>query len=240
MTLTTGLFALTAGLLSALSPCVLPILPLVFGAALDRHRFGPAALAGGLTLSFTLAGLFIATIGFQLGLDAGVFRAVGAIFLIAIGLVLVLPAFETRFAIAMASVSNWGNRQIQDVEGNGLWGQFGLGLLLGAVWSPCVGPTLGAASLEAARGENLGAVALTMLAFGIGAAIPLLLLGLASRELMLRWRGRLMSGAKRGKVLLGLIVLASGLGVLTGLDKELETFLVVHSPEWLTNLTVKF
>ena len=240
MTFSTALFALTAGLLSSLSPCVLPILPLVFGAALDRHRYGPAALAIGLALSFTLAGLFIATIGFQLGLDAGVFRTVGALLLIAIGLALVMPALEARFALAMANVSNWGNRQIQDVEGDGLWGQFGLGLLLGAVWSPCVGPTLGAASIEAARGENLGAVALTMLAFGIGAAIPLLLLGLASRELLLRWRGRLMSGAKRGKLLLGAIVLASGLGVLTGLDKQLETFLVQHSPDWLTNLTVSF
>jgi cytochrome c-type biogenesis protein len=240
MTFASTLFALVAGMLSSLSPCVLPILPLVFGAAVYQHRYGAVALALGLALSFTAAGLFIATIGFKLGLDAGLFRTIGAILLIAIGLVLVLPGFEARFAAAMATVSNWGNRQMQDVEGHGFWGQFGLGALLGAVWSPCVGPTLGAASLAAAQGKNLGSVTLTMLAFGIGAAIPLLLLGLASRDLLVRWRGRLASAAKQGKLILGFFVIVTGVGVLSGLDKELETVLVQHSPDWLTNLTVKF
>ena len=62
--------ALLAGVLSTLSPCVLPILPMVLGAAVSEHRFGPAALAAGLTLSFVAIGLFVATIGFSLGLDA--------------------------------------------------------------------------------------------------------------------------------------------------------------------------
>ena len=92
----------------------------------------------------------------------------------------------------------------------GLAGQFGLGLLLGAVWSPCVGPTLGAASLLAAKGENLGQVAITMLAFGIGAALPLMLLGFLSREAMMRWRGRLMEAGRGGKTLLGVLLLAIG------------------------------
>ncbi len=240
MILTSAGFALIAGILSSLSPCVLPILPLVFGAALDQHRYGAAALAMGLALSFTLAGLFIATIGFSLGLDEGHFRTAGAVLLVAIGIVLVLPAFEMRFASAMAGVSNWGNRRIQSVEGQGLWGQFGLGVLLGAVWSPCVGPTLGAASIAAAKGENLGSVALIMLAFGIGAAVPLLLIGLTSRELLFRWRGRLSAGAKQGKFLLGIIIIASGLGILSGIDKQLEIFLVQHSPDWLTRLIVAF
>ena len=90
------------------------------------------------------------------------------------------------------------------------------------MWSPCVGPTLGAASLLAAKGENLGQVALTMLAFGIGAALPLMLLGFVSREAMQRWRGRLMEAGKGGKTLLGALLLAIGLLVATGLDKRLE------------------
>ena len=64
---------------------------------------------------------------------------------------------------------------------SGLAGQFAVGLLLGAVWSPCVGPTLGAASLLASQGKDLPQVALTMVVFGIGAAVPLILLGLLSR-----------------------------------------------------------
>jgi cytochrome c biogenesis protein CcdA len=112
--------------------------------------------------------------------------------------------------------------------------------LLGAVWSPCVGPTLGAASVLAAKGEDLGQVALTMLAFGIGAALPLMLLGLISREAMLRWRGRLMQTGKTGKTLLGLLLVGIGLLVATNLDKRIEAILVDASPAWLTELTTKF
>ena len=84
---------------------------------------------------------------------------------------------------------------------------------------------MGAASLLAAKGENLGQVALTMLAFGIGAALPLMLLGFLSREAMQRWRGRLMEAGRGGKTLLGVLLLAIGLLIATGLDKRLETSL---------------
>lgn len=71
-------------------------------------------------------------------------------------------------------------------------------------------------------------------------AVPLLLIGLASRDLLVRWRGRLASAAAHGKLILGLLSVLTGVEVLTGLDKQLETILVQHSPDWLTNLTVKF
>ena len=105
---------------------------------------------------------------------------------------------------------------------------------------PCVGPTLGAASVLAAKGEDLGQVAVTMLAFGIGAALPLMALGFVSREAMLRWRGRLMEAGRGGKMLLGMLLVAVGLLVATSLDKRLEILLVDASPDWLTNLTTRF
>jgi cytochrome c biogenesis protein CcdA len=94
--------ALLAGVLSTLSPCVLPLLPIVLGAAVGEHRLGPAALAAGLAVSFVTVGLFIATIGFAIGLDAGIFRTVAAILLILIGAVLIMPQFQARVALAKA------------------------------------------------------------------------------------------------------------------------------------------
>ena len=146
--------AFLAGVLSTLSPCVLPLLPIVLGTAVSAHRAGPVALAAGLALSFVIVGLFIATIGFSIGLDAGVFRAAAAILLMAIGLVLLVPRFQAQFALAAGPVSQWTEQRFGGFSGNGLGGQFGVGLLLGAVWSPCVGPTLGAASLLAAQGRT--------------------------------------------------------------------------------------
>jgi cytochrome c-type biogenesis protein len=137
-------------------------------------------------------------------------------------------------------VSDWTEQRFGAFSTSGLGGQFGVGLLLGAVWGPCVGPTLGAASLLAARGQDLGQVMLTMLAFGLGTALPLLLLGLLSRETLMRWRDRFLSAGKQGKAALGLVLLAAGTFILSGLDKALEAALVLVSPQWLLDLTTRF
>lgn len=92
MSLTSVGIAGLAGILSTLSPCVLPLIPMVLGAAVGEHRHGPVALAAGLAGSFVAIGMFIATIGYALGLDAGYFRMIGAVLLMAIGLVLLVPA----------------------------------------------------------------------------------------------------------------------------------------------------
>jgi cytochrome c-type biogenesis protein len=154
--------------------------------------------------------------------------------------VLLVPQFSMRLAAAGGPAGNWVEQHFGGFSTTGLSGQFAVGLLLGAVWSPCVGPTLGAASVLAAKGESLGQVTLTMLAFGVGAGLPLILLGMLSREALLRWRSKMMSAGSRGKMIFGAVLLAAGLLVLTGLDKKVEAALVDASPEWLTVLTTRF
>ncbi|ACK49916.1 cytochrome c biogenesis protein transmembrane region [Methylocella silvestris BL2] len=232
--------AFVAGLLSALSPCVLPLLPIVFGAAASEHRLGPAALACGVALSFVAIGLFVATVGFSIGLDGDVFRKAAAALLLVLGVVLIFPKLQAWAAAAAGPVSDWANRRLGRFSTIGLAGQFGVGLLLGAVWSPCVGPTLGAASVLAAQGKNLGQVALTMGAFGLGAAAPLLLLGMLSRETFRRWRGSLAKAGSGFKSALGVAFVVTAASLLLGVDKAIETALVAASPEWLTQLTTRF
>jgi cytochrome c-type biogenesis protein len=145
-----------AGALSVLSPCVLPLLPLVLGAAASAHRWGVIALAVGLAVSFTALGLFVATIGAAIGLDGEVVRGLSAALLVLVGVVLFSQRLQERFAAVTAGFGNAGNRVAGRVPGDGLGGQFLLGAVLGAVWSPCVGPTLGAVSLLAAQGRALG------------------------------------------------------------------------------------
>ena len=232
--------ALLAGLLSTLSPCVLPLVPIVIGTALGKHRFGPVALAAGLALSFVVIGLFIATTGFAAGIDQEFFRSTAAVLLILLGSLLLMPRLQLRLAAAAGPIGNWTHANAGDFSTNGLGGQFAVGLMLGAVWSPCVGPTLGAASVLAARAENLTVVALTMFAFGIGAALPLLAIGMMSREAVARWRERLLAAGSGGKLLIGVVLVAIGVFILTGLDKRIEAALVEASPAWLTELTTRF
>jgi cytochrome c-type biogenesis protein len=230
-------FAFAAGILSTLSPCVLPILPIVIAGAAAQGRLAIVWLAGGLALSFTAIGLFVATIGFAAGLDADLFRAFGALAMLGIGIVLVVPALQMRAAAAMGPVGDWTERRLGGFSTDGNSGQFALGLLLGAVWGPCVGPTLGAASLMAARGENLPEVAATMLMFGLGAATPLLALCALSRQRIMGLRERLMLAGSRGKTLLGGALVVVGLLVLTGADKRLEAAILDAMPDWLARLT---
>lgn len=231
------LFAFLAGGLSILSPCVLPLLPVVLGSASTKGRFGPLLLTTGLVTSFVAIGLFVSLIGFSVGLDGKFFRALSALVLVAAGVLLAVPYLQIRFAAVAGPFSN----AIDQKFGSGAnLGQFGLGLLLGAVWSPCVGPTLGAASVLASQGKNLWQVIFTMFSFGFGVATPLVILGLVSREAILAWRGRLLSSSANLKSVLGALLLATGLLILSGQDRALETKLVQLSPEWLTALTTHF
>ncbi len=232
--------AFLAGLLSTLSPCVLPLLPLVLGAAAAEHKWAPALLSLGVALSFVTLGLFVTTVGFAIGLDGDFFRKGAAALMLALGIILLAPALQARVAAAGGPLSDRLNSAFGGRPANGLLGQFGVGLLLGAVWSPCVGPTLGAASVLAARGEDLGSAAAVMGVFGLGAAAPLLALGALSRSAFLRWRDSLLETGKRMKQALGLILVGIGGAILLGADKSLEAALTAASPEWLTALTTRF
>jgi cytochrome c biogenesis protein CcdA len=231
---------LLAGILSTLSPCVLPLLPLVVGGAASAGPGGVLLLAAGLTASFTAIGLFVATVGFAIGLDGTVFRTLSALMLAAIGIVLLSAALQSRFAMAASGVSDSGSRLLQRLSPRGSGGQLMVGLLLGAVWAPCVGPTLGTASMLAAQRQDLAAVAAVMFAFGLGAALPLLIVGSLSRQALGRWRGRMMQAGAAGKLAFGAVALVTSTFILTGADHAVETWAVQHSPDWLTDVTTRF
>lgn len=229
-----------AGVLSILSPCVLPIVPILLTTAANTHRRGVWLLACGLSLSFAGVGLFLATIGAAAGLEAAQLRDAGAILMIVFAIVLLSAPLQRRFAAVASGVSNGGMQLLERLHPEGLRGQFVVGLLLGVVWSPCVGPTLGAAASLAAQGQQLPQVVLMMALFGLGAGLPLVLLGSLSRAAIARTRQRLLQAGALGKNLLGAVFLAIGLSIVSGLDKSLEAFLVAHSPAWLVDLTTRF
>ena len=233
-------FGLLAGLLSTLSPCVLPILPILLGSATNAHPRAPLALAAGLALSYAVIGTTLAWAGSALGIDAAIFRNVGAAVLGLLGLVLISGTLQQRFAMATSGIGDAGNNLLSRMRLDGLAGQFAIGLVLGVVWSPCVGPTLGAAIVLASQGAQLPQVALLMGIFGLGAALPVVALAYLSRGAMMKMRGKLMVAGKTGKTILGTIMIALAVMILSGADKPVETWLVDHSPAWLTQLTTRF
>ena len=229
-----------AGLLSTLSPCVLPIIPVLLGSATNVHPRAPLALAGGLAISYAVIGTTLAWAGSTLDIDTSIFRTVAAAILGLFGLVLMSGRLQQRFASATAGLGDAGNHLLSGMRLDGLGGQFAIGLVLGVVWSPCVGPTLGAAVLLASQGTQLVQVALLMGVFGLGAALPVVALAHVSRGALLKVRGKLVRAGQAGKMILGAIMVSLAALILTGADKPMETWLVDQSPTWLTKLTTRF
>ena len=229
-----------AGALSTLSPCVVPLLPILVASALAEHRLGVWALAAGLALSFAVVGVFVATLGFSLGVDADLLRRVAGVLLVAFGAAMALPRLQHAFATATGRLASAGQAALARTGGRGWRGQLAIGALLGVVWTPCVGPTLGAAATLLSQGRRVGEVALLMLVFGLGAATPLVVVGTLARRAGSRAPARWIQAAETARRLVGVCLVAIGLLMVLGLDKAVETWLLEHSPDWLTQLTTRY
>jgi cytochrome c biogenesis protein CcdA len=164
----------------------------------------------------------------------------GAALLGLFALVILSSSLEERFAAATSGIGNAGNRFLSRFHLSGLFGQFVVGLVLGMIWSPCVGPTLGAAIVLASQGKHLAGSAALMGLFSVGAALPIVILGYISRSAMMSVRGRLLQAGRAGKVALGSAMLLIAIATISGRDRKAEAWLVNHSPAWLTNLTTRF
>ena len=234
----TYLLALGAGALSTLAPCVLPLIPILVGSALVAHRLGPFALAGGLALSYAVVGVLLAGAGSVAGLEQSTLRTVGAAILLLFGAILLVPGLRAGFASATSALGNAGQGWLGRLSPQGLGGQFLVGVSLGVIWSPCVGPTLGGAIMLAGQGGHLAETGAVMLVFGLGAASPLLVLGSLSRAAVQRVRGRLLSVGHHGRMALGALFVVLGGLVLTEADRAAEAWLLERLPPWLLNLSV--
>ncbi|MGO1003813.1 cytochrome c biogenesis CcdA family protein [Lysobacter sp. CA196] len=229
-----------AGLLTTLSPCVLPVLPLVASSATGRSRWGLVTLAVGLALSFTTIGVVVTSSGALFGLDERKLRAGAGMLMLIFGAVLSLPALQHAMERLVGRIGDISGRAALRIRSDHPAAQFLVGALMGVAWSPCVGPTLGAAIALAASGRDLGEVSLVMLIFSLAAVLPLIALGVASRSLFLRHHERAARFGKIGRRVMGAALLLIGLAVLTGFDKQIEIWLLEMTPTWLIELTTRF
>lgn len=232
------LFAYAAGLLTLINPCVLPVLPIVLASALNASRMGPVALAAGMSVSFVVFGVLVTAFGAAIGLTQDVLAQIGAALMIAFGLVLIVPAFARRFELATAGVAGTADARMGGMDPSGVQGQFVGGLLLGAVWSPCIGPTLGAAIALASQGQSLGHVTAIMTFFALGVSTLILALGLGARE-AIRARAQSLRGlAERSKPILGVTFIAVGVMLLLRVHHIIEAWALQVMPIWLQDLSV--
>ena len=231
-------FAYLAGILTLINPCVLPVLPIVLASSLHRDRRAPMALAAGLSLSFVVLGLGVTALGPALGIHTDTVARAAALVMMLFGFVMVVPALSGRFSAATAGFAARADAQIDLTQGSGLMGQFLSGALLGAVWSPCIGPTLGAAIALASTGENLGRAGVIMLAFALGVSTLILTLAYGAQSAIRRRQATLRTIADRAKPVMGLTFIAVGAALWFGLNHIIEGWLVRNLPSWLVDFSV--
>lgn len=220
--------AFLAGVITILSPCVLPLLPVILASAVQEGRWRPWGVLIGFVASFALVTLLLATAVNALGLSPDAVRVTSGLLLLAFGLVLVVPQFNYWFEAQTGGVAAISGRL---PDSGGFLGGLGLGAGLGLAWTPCVGPIMASViTLALNQQVTFGAVIVT-LAFALGTAVPMAAVIFGGRALTRRLGIFQQHGELIRQIFGGLLILAALL-ILTGLDRTIQTWLLVTFPGW--------
>ncbi len=225
------LFAVLAGAGTAITPCVLPILPVLLSTSATGGRRRPFGIVLGLSISFTIAIVALATVIKGVGLADNAVRTVAVAVLVGLGLTLLVPAFGHRIEASLSRLSRFGPKS----RGDGFWSGLLVGAALGFVYAPCAGPILGAVVAgSATSGTTTGIVAVAV-AYSAGSAAVLLLYAFGSHKV-----GDRIRRAGKGLALqraVGIVVLATAVAIASDLDVRFQTALAQHAPDGLVNPT---
>src|SRR5918999_727079 len=225
------LFAFVAGAATALTPCVLPVLPALLASAGSGGRRRPLGVIAGLTATFTIAIVALASLVDGVGLPGGTVRTLAVLFLLGFGVALLVPSLTARVEAPLSRLARFGPRG----RGEGFWSGLLVGAGLGFVYAPCAGPILAAVvSVSATQGAS-GELVAVALGYAAGSALVLLLIAYGGRRLLDRLRA-----AGRGPVvqrMLGAVMVATAVAVATDLDVRFQTALADDFPEAVVNPT---
>src|SRR5437868_640621 len=165
------LFALLAGAGTAITPCVLPVLPALLSASATGGRRRPLGIVLGLAVTFTIAIVALAQLVNGVGLASGAARTLAIVVLFAFGIVLLIPELAARLQAPLSRLARFGPR----TRGTGFWSGLGVGGALGFVCAPCAGPILAAVTSVGASGNTSIRVVAVALAYVLGLSLVLLL-----------------------------------------------------------------
>jgi cytochrome c biogenesis protein CcdA/thiol-disulfide isomerase/thioredoxin len=228
------LFALIAGAGTAITPCVLPVLPALLSASGVGGRRRPLGIVLGLAVTFTITIVALASIAKGVGLGAGVTRTIAVVVLIAFGFVMLIPELSARLEAPLSRLARFGPK----TRGTGFWTGLGVGAALGFVCAPCAGPILAAVISVSASGHTTAKVVAVAIAYVIGLSAMLLLYSVIGRRLI-GWIRRRAGGHKVERAL-GVVLLITGVVIATNLDVRFEDFLARNTsnlPGFLTDPT---
>jgi cytochrome c-type biogenesis protein len=216
--------ALLGGVLTVLSPCVLPILPVLLGRSLQSHTYGPLALVMGLIAGFSLAGSLLGLTASWLTGLANLLRYGAIAILLFLGILAIFPSWSYR-VFSYIPVGKWTNKS----EQVGLVGEFWLGTQLGLLWTPCAGPVLGGILVLAAVKHQIASAFGLLVAYGIGAGLPLLAIAYGGRAFSQRILNLRAHSAVLQRVG-GLMIVVTAISIILGWDVQVQLWLAPFFP----------
>ncbi|MDB5537946.1 MAG: hypothetical protein JWP26_3141 [Devosia sp.] len=225
-------FAFLAGVITILSPCVLPLLPMILATATQDGRARPFGVIVGFVVAFSAATLALSLLVRTLGVPPDVNRTLSAIVLAVLGLVLIVPGLQLVFERWTASLAG----RAPAPAGAGFGGGLAVGVGLGLAWTPCVGPIMASViTLALNQAVGPGAIAIT-LAFSLGTALPMAAVLFGGRQLVrrLNW---FQSHARAIQRVFGIVLVLTGLAIWLGWDRTAQIVLLEWFPGWEGALT---
>src|SRR5579885_2034836 len=180
------LFALIAGAGTAITPCVLPVVPALLSASAAGGRRRPLGIVIGLAATFTIAIVLLAQLVKGVGLASGAARTLAIVVLIVFGLAMLIPDVAARVQAPLSRLARFGPK----TRGDGFWSGIGVGGALGFVCAPCAGPILAAVTSVSASAGASARVVVVALAYTTGLSMMMLLYALGGRAVLDRVRRR--------------------------------------------------
>ncbi|HEQ72250.1 MAG TPA: cytochrome c biogenesis protein DipZ [Spirochaetia bacterium] len=229
-------FAFVAGVVTILSPCILPVLPVVLSGSVGGGKRRPLGIITGFVVSFTVFTLTLSALVGLSGVSSDILRWVSAGMILAFGLIMVIPPLKNAFMRLMSRVSAIGGREPTPGRPSGYGSGVVLGLSLGLVWTPCVGPIMASViTLASSQALNAGSVFIT-LAYASGTAVPLFLIMLGGRGL-LKKVPFLSHHAGTVQKVFGALMIVTAVAIATGVDREFQAWILRVFPGYGSGLT---
>jgi cytochrome c biogenesis protein CcdA/thiol-disulfide isomerase/thioredoxin len=225
-----SILAFIEGVSLIVSPCILPILPFILAASVVGSRLRPFLITLGFVLSFIFFALLSRKIFAVSGIPQDTLQTIAYGFLLLLGLVMVVPYLENRFALLTSKLASSAENATQGKRSEGIMGALFVGLLIGIVWTPCAGPILAAALIQVISAKTNVDAVIIIIAFSIGTAIPMLLIALFSQQLTRRIHA-LAKHATLIRRAMGIIIIAFALFGLSGFNLTAWLVTPAHAEE---------
>lgn len=229
-------FAFLAGIITVLSPCILPILPIILSSTIGGQKTGkarPIGVVTGFILSFTFFTLFLSTLVRISGISADVLRLVSVVVIAGFGVSLLIPQFQLLVEKLFSKLARFMPKSQNRV---GFSGGLVIGLSVGLLWTPCVGPILASVISLAITGIVTFDAFLITFAYALGTAIPMFLIILGGQN-ALRKVPWLQANTANIQKAFGVLMIITAIGIHNNVDRRFQTFVLNKFPQYGAGLT---